>query len=192
MNNRSPTRVLPTRALCVSLPDPVPAGSAPSPPWRPVPPSPGPAHKPCSPGCPRPTSAGHKRWTRWTSPWWGRRLPRNGLPRVYLPDRREEVGPQIDSCLLQLHHVDTWLTSLLAISVVSKTLRFFGSYGCAGKSFTWNGQPTVTATSQPRLLSLLVWLLCRLAWLQPPPSSRTSSAFSAGLRISMPATATWR
>lgn len=132
INKISSTSVLPMRILCVSSPDPVPVGSAASPPRRPVPPFPVPSNMPCSPGCQRPTSAGHNRWTRWTSPWSGRRLPRNGLPRVYLPDKQQEVGSQIDSCLSQWHHVHTWLTSLLAISVVSKTLRFVVSYGCVG------------------------------------------------------------
>lgn len=68
INKISPTSVLPMRISCVSSPDPVPVGSAPSPPRRPVPPFPVPSHMPCSPGCQRPTSAGHKRWTRWTSP----------------------------------------------------------------------------------------------------------------------------
>lgn len=110
----------------VGSPDLVPAGSAPSLLRTPVPPFPVPSHMPCSPGCQRPTSAGHKRWTRWTSPWWGRRHPRNGLPKVCLPDRRQESWAS-DWQLSFTTTSRARLTSLLAISVVSETL-FVGSF----------------------------------------------------------------
>lgn len=168
--------------LFVGSPDPVPVRSAPSLLRRPVLPFPVPSHMPCSPGCQHPTSAGHKRWTRWTSPWWGRRLPRNGLPRVYLPDRRQEVGPQIDRCLSQRHHVDAKLTSLPAISVVSKTL--FGWF-VRLRSEVFQMGPV-----NSRLFNLLVCLwLCSFAWLLlSPPTFRSSSTFSAGISIRAPTT----